>query len=123
MTTLRMLGDENVWPRREVMGPREPYDRTKHGPSKDFSWIMLAINYHQMWMLVDCSQGFKDVDMFSETICSEDAGFCGVGLVLPHLEPGIYRLTEIKIGGCQPNYWGDDWDDWEVEPKKITKIA
>ncbi len=120
MTTLNQWShDPHVYPKREVMGPPEKNPEQ----SKDFSWITLAINYHQVWMLVDCSQGFKDVDMFSETICSEDEGFCGVGLVLPHLEPGIYRLTDIKIGGCQPNYWGDDWSDWEVEPKKITKIA
>ena len=102
------------------MGPRQPYD---YKQSQDFSWIMLAINYHKTWMLVDCSQGFKDVDMFPETISDEGDGFAGVGLVLPDLSPGVYLLTEIKVGGCQPNYWGDDWSEWEIEPKKITKIA
>lgn len=120
MTTLNAFdNDPNVYPKRIVYGPRQPYT----GPSKDFSWIMLAVNYQQTWMIVDCSRGFHECDVFSETISNEDEGFCGVGLVLPDLTPGVYLLTEIKVGGCQPNYWGDDWDDWEIEPKKITKIA
>lgn len=120
MTTLNSFeNDPDVYPKRLVMGPRQPYP----GPSDDFSWITLAINYLNIWMIVDCSQGFRDRDIFSETISDEDDGFCGVGLVLPDLKPGVYRLTEIKVGGCQPNYWGDDWSDWEIEPKKITQIA
>lgn len=119
MTTLNAYShDPDVYPKREVMGPRQPYTA-----SKDYSWIILAINYHDSWMIVDCSQGFKDGDIFCDAISHKDDGFAGVGLYIPDLEPGVYKLTEITMGGCQPNYWGDDWSDWEIMPKKITKIA
>lgn len=121
MTTLNAYShDPDIYPKREVMGPR---DQRCLEASKDFSWIIIAINFHKVWMIVDASQGFMDSDVFSETVSNEDEGFCGVGLVLPDLKPGVWKLTEIAMGGCQPNYWGDDWSDWEIEPKKVTQIA
>lgn len=85
-------------------------------PSKDLTWLILAVTKKFGTLVIDASPGYWDTDMLMEAPSAEDCGICWPVGKLPPI--GLYLVDGHVSSGC--NQHTGEWDGGiNVEIKTI----
>lgn len=97
---MSLLGDL-LAPRGAAQGDDRP----------DLSWFYVVINRFEDASVVQASDGFWDTDLFPST----DALECGIFIPTAFRDkPGLYRVTNVKVGGAVGPDMSGEWDGPEI---------